>query len=582
MSDVLFVVPVFTPDISNECYGTVLLATILRKNGIDVDIYRYYESNAEEGDFAALVENSTEIILSKSPRIVSFYCRGDCYLANIRVAEKIKEKSPDTYIVFGGPQADLAAAETIKRILWVDYCCSGEGETTITPFFSGLLNNEDVSHIKGLTYRNKSGEVVSNPRPDLLSNLDELPLYDYSFIPDELKTQVKEEDVSAIIDVGRGCPYNCAFCSTSKFWQRKFRLKSPQRIVQEMEHIEKELEPHKYIFTHDLFTVNKSKVYELCKILKENGHKYKWSCSSRADTIDKELIEEMISANMKAIYLGIETGSPRMQKLTHKNLDLDKAYEIIEFLSEKGVIVTASFIYGFPEETIEDLEQTLQLVYKLFLLNVYIIQLHLCAIFPGTEYFELYKDKLVLSSNVSDQVGDIGLKENLDFVDENKELFPFYYEYHNELRTEFIDLPHVNFVLMNMYKILSQMDPQKFKNKRLVDLYLDFKKANKAAFESDNKYIFLEDEVEIIANYLSTIYEGKNLEKIKEVFKFNKDLRLLNEQKSDLSDVKIYNINIDAISKGKNLYEIELSPTMVYFSKVGEKITYVAKPLVKI
>lgn len=578
MSDVLFVVPVFKPDITKECSGTLLLATILKESGTDVGIYRYYESGNED-DFRDFVEISVKNILAKSPRIVSFYCRGDCYLTNIRVAEKIKEQNPDIYIVFGGPQADISAQETIERIPWVDYCCSGEGETTVLPLFSGLLNGDDVTHIRGLTYRNNIGEVVSNPRPDLIADLDTLPFVDYSFIPEESKKETKAKNYKASIDVGRGCPYNCAYCSTSAFWQRRFRLKSPQRIVAEMKRMEREFGIKKCLFDHDLFTANKNKVREFCSILKEEGLGFTWSCSSRADTINNELIDEMVSAGMKSIYLGIETGSPRMQKLTHKNLDLDKAYEIIRYLRAKGVLVTASFIYGFPQETEEDVEDTLKYISRLIDMQVTSVQLHLCAMFPGTEYYNTYKEHLVLSSSFSNIVGDFGVRENLDFIKDNKVLFPFYYEYRSELRDKFSGIENVFVMIIDMHKKLSSLDPQKFSKKRLVDLFLEFKEVNKACFEVDSDYEFKDYDTELALNYLSTVYSGEELEKLKDIFAFFSDLRPSKDKSEDGMQMKVYSVDIKAVNDGKHLSEIKLTPTMVSINKSGKKVSYIAKPL---
>lgn len=579
MSKVLFVVPVFKKDVTKECNGILLLATILKKKGVDVDIYRYYESGPQD-DFSEFVEASVRNILAKQPAIVSFYCRGDCYLANIRVAQRIKEISPDVYIVFGGPQADISAKETISSIPWVDYCCSGEGETTVFPLFNGLLNNTDVSDVKGLTYRNASGEVVTNPRPELIADLDSLPFLDYSFIPEEEVQLVKKNNQKITVDVGRGCPYNCAYCSTSSFWQRRFRLKSPELIVENMKQIHKEFGATKFLFDHDLFTANKNKVREFCKTLKAENLGFVWACSSRADTIDKDLIDEMVSAGMKSMYLGIETGSPRMQELTHKKLNLDKAYEIIKYLREKKVLVTTSFIYGFPEERVEDVEETLQYIAKISKLRISTIQLHLCVMFPGTEYYNTYKDQLVLSDSYSNIVGDFGVRENMDFIKAHSGLFPFYYEYRSELRDMLSGLEKTYMALISMHRKLSVLDPVRFAGKRLVDLFLEFKKVNKSFFEAAQGQESEETELELVLKYLSTVYDPETYRKVKEIFTFYHDLAAAKKDDNSRTEVKMYSVDIDSVTKGKSLEEIKELPTMVYINKVGKKVSCVAKPMV--
>lgn len=579
MSDVIFVVPVFEASILKESGGTLLLATILRKKGMDVEIYRYYESQPEKG-FDVMVENSVHNILAKGPKIVSFYCRGDCYLANIRVAEKLKEQNPDLHIVFGGPQADLAAEETIKQLSFIDYCCSGEGETTVYPLFSALLAGRDISSVKGLTYRDNEGKVVSNPRPDLVENLDELPFVDYSLIPEETLDEVKKENQLIYMDVGRGCPFNCAYCSTSMFWHRRYRLKGAKRIVAEMKRLNDLFGVTKFGFEHDLFTANKKKVFEFCKEFKESGLNAKWDCSSRIDTLDEELIDKMAASGLNSVYLGIETGSPRMQKLIHKNLKVEKIEGIIKALLDRGIKVTASFMFGFPEETEDDIEQTIRLAYRLYKMSVQALQFHLCVIFPGTEYFNTYKEQLVFAENVSNIIGDFGVNENRQFINDHKELFPFYYEYRSELRDRFNGMEKDMVVFMGMYKLLCIHDPDKFSQSRMVDLYLNFKEATKMMTASMGKFEERkENEVELICAYLSTVYSGAEYEKFAEIFKFHHDIWFLQNNHKVLADVKMYNIDVFATVKNMPLAKIETKPTMVYFNKKDNRVTYVIKAL---
>lgn len=581
MADVLFVVPVFETVFSRDCNGTILLATILKEKGMDINIYRYYETKATD-NFSEFVEDTVKNILARKPKIVSFYCRSDCYLMNIRVAERIKKSNPEIYIVFGGPQADTSAIETIKRIPFVDYCCCGEGETTVFPLFNGLINNNDVSDIPGLTYKNSDGVVISNPRPDMIEDLDTLPFDDYSFTPKEFISCAMKESRSFHLDVGRGCPYNCAYCSTSVFWKRKFRVKSSKRIFQEMIRAEKELGAESFVLDHDLFTANKKKVLEFCRMLKENGFDKSWICSSRADTIDKETIEEMASAGLKRIYIGIETGSSRMQKLTHKNLNLDVAIETIKTLLKNNVGVTASFIYGFPEETEEDVEQTLQVAYRLFEMGVNKIQFHLCTIFPGTEYYDTYKDSLVFSETITDAVGTFGLEENREFIKANKDIFSSYFEYRSELRDRLLGLSKVVKIVFAMYKKLCECDPERFKDMRLIDMFFGFKKSNKVIDETNTDYDYQLNEINLIRNYLSTIYDKEELEVLCGGFEFYHDLRVINKNANDHIEVKFYDIDVADFDKGKFLSEIKRTPVMVCIKKVDDKISYIVNPAMNI
>lgn len=474
MSDILFVVPSNKASFAEEFCGTLLLATILKQNALDVDIYRFYEADSNIG-FNSFIEKTVNNILSKKPKIVSFYCRCDCYLAHIMISKKIKEISPDIYIVFGGPQADVSAYDTLNEIPWVDFCCRGEGETTVYPLFSALLNNKDYSNINSLTYRDRHGNIVENPVAPLIEDLDSLPYTDYSLVPKKAIDYAIDNDLAAPIDVGRGCPFNCAYCSTSIFWQRKFRIKSADRIINEMLKINETFGISNFKFAHDLFTANKRNVLEFTNKLKASGKDFKWACSSRVDTLDEETIVAMAENGMGAIFIGIESGSERMQKLMNKNLKIKDIINTVSTLLKHDIKVTASFMYGLPEETEEDLEKTLQLVYTLYKFGVRKFQFHICSITQGTPYYYQYIDKLTLALNQSDHVGNFGVEECQDFIKEHTKLFSFCYEYKSEIRDKFPDLKRYIMPTLSIYNKLSVILPDAHKSIKLTELLQEVK-----------------------------------------------------------------------------------------------------------
>ncbi|MBQ3073526.1 MAG: radical SAM protein [Ruminococcus sp.] len=579
MCDIVFLTPTAKINLNAECTGTLLLATILKQKGINVDIYRFYESDESKG-FDSFVEETANNILAKEPRIVSFYCRCDCFLADIRIAQRVKTINKDITVIFGGPQADAVSDLLLDEIPEVDYCCSGEGEETIYPLVSGILSGGDVTGIDGLTYRNDEGKSVTNPRPALKQSLDELPFVDYSLVPEETIQDTVNNNKSFPVEVGRGCPFNCAFCSTCLFWKRKFRIKTSGRIIEEIEEIKDLYGVSKFSFLHDLFTAKKQNVLEFCKYVKESGNNIKWMCSSRIDTLDEETIDAMASSGLTGVYFGIETGSPRMQKITHKNLKIPQVIDVCKMLTDRDVRITASFIYGFPEETEEDLEQTLQLMRKLMEMGVTSLQLHLCAIFPGTEYFEKYKEELVFADNYSDQVSDFGVKENFEFITSHSDLFPFYYEYHNEHREKFALLSDYALKCINLYNTLLRLDSARYEEKTLVQIYLDLMEANKELISGTNEVEGEETETSLLVdNYLASVgYSEEELRKLREIFAFINDERRIYGGKEDAMEVKNYGADIKAFYEKKGLAEISATPTMVVFRKIGKDLSLVFRP----
>ncbi len=475
MSKVLFITPNIKGHFTDDVLGTTQLATILDNQGIDCEILPFY-CIGDTSSFSAFLARAMTAIGERMPKIVSFYTRIDTYHIMLKLAQHIKAQWPDIYIVLGGPQADITAEETIRQLPFVDYICCGEGETTISPFFSSLLRRQPDTSIAGLVYR-ENGVVKKNPRPELIQDLDSIPMINYAFTHHR-NTPEQAKNATFPIDVGRGCPFGCTYCSTKTFWGRKFRLKSPERIVEEIKQIHDVFGVSSFIFEHDMFTMNRKAVSRTCALLKELDFPIRWNCSARLDCIDQELIDIMTDAGLTSIYIGIETGSPRMQKLIDKNLDLSKAVPIARYLKEKGCRATASFIFGFPEETEEDMSQTIRLIADLLKLRSVHVQTHLCAFFAGTELSRRYLSEMTQAEQYSDATGDLFLSDCRDLVDAHPELFQHLLEYRTPLRTKlryfklFIQIWRI---MLPVYQYLSE----KYPADRLIDMYYDFVEANK-------------------------------------------------------------------------------------------------------
>lgn len=567
MIDVVFVVPEERALMHEEFGGTLLLATILRKQGISATIHRYFEVKNDDG-FFPFVEQTVAAVLAKEPKIVSFYCRCDCYLTNLMIAKGIKEQKPEIYIVFGGPQADASAVDTLQEIPWVDFCCSGEGETTVYPLFSALLSGTDYRQTPGLVYRAED-KIVSNPDAPLWEDLDTLPYVDFDLIPPEVTGHADPGKMVASIEAGRGCPFNCAYCSSSLFWKRKFRLKSAKRIVREMlDHYEAFHIDH-FLFEHDLFTVNKKKLLAFTQELQKLDIKFWWACSARVDTLDEETITAMTETGMRSVFLGIETGSERMQKYINKNLKMSDVLKTAQLLTKNKIRVTASFIYGFPEETEEDLEQSLQIALQLHRMGVQNLQFHSCVIFPGTDYHTRYFDQVVISQVQSNIVGDFGFAECADFIHDHKKLFSFCYEYPTPLRTKYAVAGVYFNQILKVYDKLSELLPDTFREKKLTDFSLEIAGFFADSAQKSNAYT-------IAMDYVAQTFTGEEQKKLTAALQFYRDRSTMKSSHNVKESFNTYPIDIAALLEKKPVSEIALRDTTVFFTKQdGEVSTHI-------
>ena len=262
---------------------------------------------------------------------------------------------------------------------------------------------------------------MSNDESQLIQDLDDLPVPDYQAIP--LPKHVK-------LDVGRGCPFRCTFCSTSDYFSKKYRVKSAERIIREMDHCYKLAKITRFGLAHDMFPLRESFVLDFCKKLVEHKKKknrnYTWTCSARTDCLTEKMLRAMKRSGCTDIFVGIESGSPRIQKLINKNLDLDYAKEIIFKGISHGIRMTASFMAGFPSEIRSELEQTLKAVLEIAASGAK-VQMSLLSVLPGTPLYENHKENLKYDGYFSDFSSSIFGQEELRMIQKDPDMFSSFY-----------------------------------------------------------------------------------------------------------------------------------------------------------
>ena len=564
MSQILFVSPNFTPNLASVPIGLVLLATILERDGHKPAIVQFCQFGGED-DYDSFLENAVEKILAEEPRIVSFYTRCDVYHLELKISEQIKQRRPEVTVVFGGPQSDLCAEETMRSFSCVDYICRGEGETVILPLFNSILANAPDESLPGLTFV-RDGVYRSNPRPALLEDLDSLPNLDYSLL---MTGDADEKPTGGYpVDVGRGCPFSCTFCSTKTFWQRHYRLKSADRIVDEIRNIHERLGYTTFSFVHDMFTMNRAKVVNICNQLQALDFPIRWHCSARVDCLDPELLDIMTASGMEWVYVGIETGSPRMQRLTQKNLKLQTVEPLMEYARRKNLYVTASFIFGFPEETEEDVNQTLDLCFRLIECRTIRVQLHLCAFFPGTELYYVNRDRLKPADVFSNASGDIYVKECAEMIFSHPDIFPQYFTLDLPLRKELEYLDFFFTVCSGTRPVYTSLYRRRFRGNG-VEMYRAWRRVNEDRIDkilthvSNHQYAL---ELYSDDRFLAQFADDPLYSRMKGVLDFENDRRFLSTMQPG---TKIYPFSYRDFKAGLPLEDFREGFTVAHFLPDG-------------
>lgn len=346
------------------------------------------------------------------------------YPLTMRLAVDVNRLNPHSRIVLGGPQASVVDVATMRAFPCVDFVVRGEADRTFTALLDALSDGElsAVERIPGITFR-REGEVIRNPNAPVIEDLDDLPLPAFDLDPD-----VKNRG-SVYLEVGRGCPFVCTFCSTNDFFRRNFRLKSPEKMISEMRRIKNEYGVGNFSLIHDMYTVDRKRVVAFCEALLACGENFTWACSARTDCIDDQLISLMAEAGCRGIFFGIETGSQRLQTVINKKLDLTEARERILIADRNGIKTAVALIAAFPEETRDDLRDTIHFFVDSLRHDHAEPQLSLLAPLAATPIYEQHKDELELDHIFSD-VSYQGWQQDpadIDLIKAYPDIFPNFY-----------------------------------------------------------------------------------------------------------------------------------------------------------
>ena len=547
MPDILFINSADNNELRNEVNGTLLLATKLIDAGFSVEVQKFCNIDGFERDYNRFIKNFVDEIITLNPKCVSFYTLWPYYHIMLRIAKEVKQKNHNIITVLGGPQSTGTAYDTMKSMDFIDYVCTGEGENTVVPFFSTVLGvkDYDITKIPGLYYR-VNCNVTFNHIPIPLTDLETLKPWNEKFYKNAYSEEdIAKDDYYMPIDVGRGCPYNCTFCCSSLFWNRRYRLKSADKIVEEIEFYKTKFGIKSFSFGHDAFTANNKLVIEICDKIIEKKLDIKWKCTSRINCVSKELILKMKEAGLEFIEFGIETGSERMQKLVNKKLDLTNAKEMIQFILKSGVKPVLFFMYGFPEETEEDLLETLKLIFWAQDIGVQHTSMSYCHFNVATEMTEKHLDNLYFEPEIKLLGrGVFGYKEELKMIKANKKIFSHFYHLSTPVRDNYQYL-RLLILLYERHRDTFRLICQLY-NGDYLKLYKDFYNNNSDVFAKEISKIISamhKNPIEIVTNTIKD-FDKSFIEKILSVMLYEYNARKVSKADTDTEIRQKYNFSM--------------------------------------
>lgn len=323
-----------------------------------------------------------------------------CFLAHARGAKTI---------AFGTHITPIPV-ETMRPYPNLDFALVGEPDLTIrdlldhlegkfdqrTPEINAMFTKTDPSYkpslnedgtvntrgIKGIAWRNGEEIMLNFPRP-FVADLDDMPIPMHELLPLQSYRMPYIKGPFTFIVTSRGCPAGCTYCIKHVSYQYSTRIRSPKLIMEEMWALKK-LGINNIHMYADLFTVNRDQVIELCKLMIEENIQLKWTCNSRVDFVDEEMLTLMGKAGCRLISWGIESGNEQILKHARKGAYPDKAERALRWAKQAGIMNWGYFIIGLPGETEDTIKETIAFAKKL---PLDIALFHVAAPYPGTPFF---------------------------------------------------------------------------------------------------------------------------------------------------------------------------------------------------
>jgi radical SAM superfamily enzyme YgiQ (UPF0313 family) len=367
--------------------GLLCIAATARADGHHVEIIDFehlHRTGAYDPD-EPWIDAHLEPILATTPDIVGFTSLADTLPTCTVLAQEMKRRDPSIVTAVGGPGVfgvfpDLLAAEA-----GFDYACKGEGEIAITNLCAAVANGAGVP--QGFWLRTASGNVVDggNQSP---ADLDALPMPAYDLLPMESYIELSTPRIFDLY-VGSGCTYQCKFCVTAAFWDRNFRSKSAATIFAEMSYLHDRFGITTFNLLHDNFANYRSYVERFTQEFQElnasRDEPFHWGCAVRPDNVNMALLEKMRAAGCNMIFCGTDAGSPRILREMAKMVDARRIYRFYDECARSGIPFENNTIIGYPGETSDDLEATLEISFDALAAGAANTDLSVLQPLPGAE-----------------------------------------------------------------------------------------------------------------------------------------------------------------------------------------------------
>ena len=395
MIRVLFINPSMPYEVKGHLQ-TPLGICYLSSSIADIAITKVIDSN--------ICDNLEKDIIAFNPNVVGISVLTATVKKSLDIVKLVRKVlNYRCVLIAGGIHASTFPADMLKN--GFDYVIRGEGERIIHNLIECIGSNKDIFFIRGISYINNMGQVVSNPDEKTIDDLDSIPF------PDRKDLELGMYEHESII-TSRGCGFKCFYCSSSHYWGKQVRFRSVENVFEELLQLYNN-GIRKFYFCDDNFTLSEKRVVDLCNRIIGSSLNIKWSCLTRVDTINYELLLKMKEAGCTTLSLGIESGLEEVYaKIKKTSLNtMKKAFAMIR---DVGITTRTTWIVGLGK-TVDEEYQSLRLIKEILPDQV---SVHCLIPYPNTDAW-MYPEKYNLEFD----------KESIDWDIMNMTYSPYLLDY---------------------------------------------------------------------------------------------------------------------------------------------------------
>jgi len=329
--------------------GLLSIATCLAGHGHNV---RVYDRTVERGGRAKYFKSFKPDVVGVSA--ITFGSFPDAMKITARA------RKAGIPVVWGGQLPSLVP-DIVLKDSGADFVVIGDGEFALLELLEALAAGSGVEDIPGLAWLSGGEVVFSRAREQ--ADLADFPVIDFSYV-DPRKYFVRNVSCKKTLHIysSKGCPGQCTYCYSPCFCKGTWRARPLGHVIAEMRALSENFGIDGVYFADDLISPNRGYMERFCAALRGSGLGLLWGCNLRADTCTRDELQLMYDAGCRWILFGIESGSPQRQKMIKKNLNLAKTADTFRWCAEIGIQTTATFIVGYPGETVAELRGSIDYV----------------------------------------------------------------------------------------------------------------------------------------------------------------------------------------------------------------------------